>query len=208
MDRRRMRWLQALTHVGALTPLAALVWMALGERLGPVPVAVVTRLLGRYALALLLLSLVPTAIRIATGSDAVMVMRRPLGLYAFFYGALHALAFAGLDYRFDLRLLAVTLSESRREIVGVAALLILAILALTSIPRVMKGLGKAWQWLHRSVYAAAGLVVLHFVWNYKELRLWPVLAGATLLLLLMVRLPPIATLLGRGRRQDDQGGLD
>ncbi|MEA3376318.1 MAG: ferric reductase-like transmembrane domain-containing protein [Chloroflexota bacterium] len=163
MDRRDVRWLQAVTHIGALTPLAALAWMVWQDQLGPAPVATVIRLLGRYALALLLLSLVPTVIRTVTGFGAVMRVRRTLGLYAFLYATLHFLAFAGLDYGFDVGLMARTVAESRREMVGLGALAILGLLALTSIRGVMKRLGKAWKPVHRMVYVAGGLVVLHTI---------------------------------------------
>lgn len=205
MSRRTLRWLQIATHVGALAPLAALAWLYWRDQLGPVPVAAATRLLGRYALALLLLSLVPTVIRTVTGLGKVVRLRRPLGLYAFLYAALHVLAFVGLDYGFELSLVVPTILESRREIVGLVALVILALLALTSIPSLMRALGKRWKVLHRLVYVAGGLVVLHYVWNYKELRRWPVLAGAALALLLAARLPPVARLLGRKRRQQTSG---
>jgi sulfoxide reductase heme-binding subunit YedZ len=197
-------WLQIATHVGALTPLAVLAWMFWQGRLGPVPVAAVTRRLGRYALVLLLLSLVPTVLRLVTGVGAVIRVRRWVGLYAFLYGVLHFLAFAGLDYGFDLGLIARVVLESRREIVGLAALAILGLLALTSIPELVRRLGKTWKPLHRLVYVAAALVVLHYLWNYKALRRWPVMAAVALLLLLVPRLPPVARFLSQ-RRQDEPG---
>lgn len=205
MSRRTRRWLQVLVHVGALAPLAILTWMYWQGQLGPVPVAAVTRRLGRYALVLLLLSLVPTVVRMVTGVGAAVRYRRTLGLYAFLYAALHVLAFAGLDYGFNLSLLATVVLESRREVVGLAALLILALLAVTSIRSLMRQMGRYWKPIHRLVYAAGALVVLHYVWNYKELRGWPVAAGAALLLLLVARLPPVASFLERRRRQERQG---
>jgi len=205
VSRRYLRWLRVLIHVGALAPLAVLGWMAWRDQLGPVPVAAATRLLGRYALTLLLLSLVPTAVRILTGFGALVRFRRTLGLYAFLYALLHFLAFAGLDYGFDLSLLVTVISESSREIVGLGALLILGVLAVTSLRSLVRRLGRYWRPLHRLVYAAAALVVLHYVWNYKELRAWPTAAGAVLLLLLVVRLPPLVNLLERQRRQEKRG---
>jgi sulfoxide reductase heme-binding subunit YedZ len=171
--------------------------------LGPVPVATVIRRLGRYALVFLILSLVPTAVRLLTGSGELLRVRRWLGLYAFLYAFLHALAFAGLDYGFDLRLVTSVVLESRREIVGLAALLVLGLLALTSIPALIRSLGRHWKRVHRLVYVAAGLVVLHYAWNYKELRRWPVVAGTALLILLVIRLPPVARLLRQ--RHDVEG---
>jgi sulfoxide reductase heme-binding subunit YedZ len=188
-----------VTHVGALAPLAVLAWLFCQDRLGPVPVAAVTRRLGRYALVLLLLSLVPTVVRRAISISGFLRVRRWLGLYAFLYATLHVMAFAGLDYGFDIDLIVRAILDSRREIVGLVALGILGLLALTSIRGLMKRLGRAWKPLHRLVYAAAGLVVLHYVWNYKELRAWPIVAGVSLLLLLAARL------LEQRRRPEDEG---
>jgi sulfoxide reductase heme-binding subunit YedZ len=183
----------------------ALLWMFWQNQLGPVPVAAVIRRLGRYALVILLLSLVPTVIGMLTRFGAIVRIRRTLGLYAFLYSTLHVLAFVGLDYGFDLELLAGTVLESRRDVVGLIALLILGILALTSIRSLMRTLGRYWKPLHRLVYLAGGLVVLHYVWNYKELRPWPPVAGAALLLLLAARLRPVASFLRKQRHQDEPG---
>lgn len=202
MRRRNEGWLRIVIHAAALIPPVVLIWLFVEDRLGPVPVAAMVRWLGRYALGLLLLSLVPTAIRKVTGFGGLTRVRRTLGLYAFLYAVLHLLAFAGLDYRFNLRLIVITITQSRREIVGLSALLILALLALTSVPGVTRALGKYWKPLHRLVYVAAGLVVMHYAWNYKEFRTWPLVAGATLFLLLLARLPPVARPLREWWRQE------
>jgi sulfoxide reductase heme-binding subunit YedZ len=186
---RHVRWLQATTHLGALMPLAVLVWMFWERQLGPDPIGETIRRTGRYALVFLILSLVPTAVRTITGYGGLLRVRRALGLYAFLYAALHALAFAGLDYGFEFGLILQAIGEGRREIVGLAALAILTALALTSIPGLMRCLGRYWKPLHRLVYLAGGLVVLHYVWNYKEFRAGPTLAGMALVLLLAARLP-------------------
>jgi sulfoxide reductase heme-binding subunit YedZ len=201
MRERKGQWLQIATHIGALMPLALLVWAFWRGRLGPVPIAAVIRRTGRYALILLILSLVPTVAVMITGYRRLAYVRRWLGLYAFAYSALHFLAFAGLDYGFRLGLIARAIVEGRREIVGLVALTILGLLALTSIRAVMIRLGRTWRRLHRLVYLAGALVALHYVWNYKELRVCPALAGVGLLILLAARLPPIADRLRRLRRQ-------
>ena len=199
MRSRRVRWLKAVTHIGGLLPLAVLIWLYWQNRLGPVPIAAVIRRTGRYGLAFLILSLVPTVVRTVTGYSELLSVRRWLGLYAFLYAALHFLAFAGLDYGFSFGLIAQAIGEGRREIAGGVALLILGVLAVTSIRSLMVRLGKTWKRLHRGAYLAAALVVLHYLWNYKELRAWPILSGIALLLLLAARLPPIADRLRRLR---------
>lgn len=183
--------------MGALAPLAALAWMFWQDRLGPVPVETVIRLLGRYALTLLLLTLVPTVVRTVTGFGEIVRLRRPLGLYAFLYAALHFLAFAGLDFGFRVGLIVTTIVQSRREIVGLVALAILGLLALTSIRSLMRKLGTTWKTVHRLIYAAGGLVVLHYVWNYKESRTWPAVAGTALLVLVLARVPAVRDFLSQ-----------
>lgn len=199
MHSRRVQWLKAATHLGGLLPLAVLILLYAQNRLGPVPIAAVIRRTGRYGLAFLILSLVPTVVRTVTGYSELLHVRRWLGLYAFLYAALHFLAFAGLDYGFSFGLIAQAIREGRREIAGAAALVILGVLAVTSIRSLMARLGKHWKRLHRGAYLAAALVVLHYLWNYKELRAWPILSGFALLLLLAARLPPVADRLRRLR---------
>jgi len=199
--RARATWLQVVVHIAALVPLAVLLGMFCQGQLGPVPIGEVIRRLGRYALVLLILSLVPTVVATITGYGGMVRVRRALGLYAFLYAVLHVLSFAGLDYGFDFGLIARAVLEGRREIVGLVALVILGLLALTSTRGWMKRLGVFWKHLHRLVYLAGGLVVLHYIWNYKVLRTWPALAGVALALLLAARVPWVADRLGRRRPQ-------
>ncbi|MNT46561.1 Sulfoxide reductase heme-binding subunit YedZ [compost metagenome] len=50
-------------------------------------------------------------------------------------------------------------------LVGTLAWLVLLVLAVTSIPALVRRLGgRRWQKLHRAVYAVAFLAVLHFWW--------------------------------------------
>ena len=80
-------------------------------------------------------------------------------------------------------------------------MVVLLLLAITSTGGWIRRLGKNWKRLHRLTYLASVLVVLHYVWSFKELRAAPVVAGAILLLLLAVRVPPVAGLLARWRRR-------
>jgi sulfoxide reductase heme-binding subunit YedZ len=187
-----------------LAPLTVLVWGYVQGGLGPDPTGVAIRRTGRYAIVFLILSLVPTAVKLISGSTVLLRIRRILGLYAFTYAALHFLAFAWLDYGFDWTFLLPALVEGRRSLVGLAALLILIPLALTSTSGWVRRLGKNWRRLHRLAYLASILAVLHYVWTFKELRIMPVLAGVIVLSLLVVRIPPVAHFVGRWRHQKPQ----
>ena len=118
-------------------------------------------------------------------------LRKLLGLYAYLYVGLHFLIFVGLDYGLDLQLLYEAVFEKRYALVGFAAFLILTPLAITSTKGWMKRLGRNWKRLHKVVYGAALLGVIHYVWLVKSDIREPLIYGAVLVLLLAVRVPPI-----------------
>ena len=201
MNSRRLFWLQSIPHVAALALLVGLAWAFWQDRLGLDPVGELTRRTGRYALVFLLLSLVPTVVAAVSGFKEVLRIRRAFGLYGFLYAGLHLLIFALADYGLNLGQIARAIGEGPRVLAGLAALLILLPLALTSTTGWARRLGKHWKRLHRLAYLAAGLAVLHYALNYKELRAAPVVAGAALLLLLVLRLPPLNQALAQWRRK-------
>ena len=183
--------LRSLTHVAAAGAFAWLVWGYLTGNLGPDPVGAATRWSGRFALAFLLLSLMPTAVRILTGVAAHPRVRRALGLYSAKFAALHLLVYAGLDFGFDLPLLFSSVRGDRFVLVGAAALVILLVLAATSTDGAVRRLGRNWRRLHRLTYVAGVLVVVHYAWTFKELRTTPTVVAAVLGLLLVLRIPVV-----------------
>jgi sulfoxide reductase heme-binding subunit YedZ len=192
VQKLKPRWLRVLTHIAALLPLAALLWDYAQDQLTVDPIREITLRTGRYALTLLVLSLACTPVRIIFGFKQATRLRRPLGLYAFLYASLHALTFIGLDYGFDFSLIAQAVLEKRFVQVGLLAFLTLLPLAMTSTRGWIKRLGKNWRRLHRIIYLAALLAVVHFVWVAKAgARSRPLLYGAVVALLLVIRLPGI-----------------
>jgi len=187
----RANWLRILTHVGALLPLALLIWSYWQDQLTVNPIQAITLRTGKYALVLLVLSLACTPLNSLFGFKPALRVRRALGLYAFMYVSLHFLTFVGLDYGFDLSLIREAILEKRYALVGFAAFLILAPLAITSTRGWMKRLGKHWKRLHRLVYLAAPLAVLHFVWLVKSDIREPLLYGAIVAVLLILRIAGI-----------------
>ena len=193
----KVSWLTIVTHIIALAPLVALLWAFWQRRLGPDLIGEATRRTGRYALFFLMLSLTPTVISRLSGWKKVLRVRRTLGLYAFMYVAIHLFMHVGLDYGFDLGLFIETLPESPFILAGLAAWLILVPLAITSTTGWVRRLGRNWARLHRLVYLAGALAVIHYAWHFKELRIQPLLVGIALALLLLARFSPIAVFLRR-----------
>jgi sulfoxide reductase heme-binding subunit YedZ len=201
MARLRARWPQVLTHAAALAPLALLAWDYARDALTANPIREVTLRTGKAALVLLVLSLTCTPVRVLTGFKPAGRLRRPLGLYAFMYAALHGLTFVGLDFGFDLGLIREEITQRRFVQAGMLTFALLLPLAVTSTRGWMGRLGRNWRRLHRLVYLAAPAAVVHFVWLAKGDVREPLLYGAGVALLLAARIPVVRDGLRRLRRR-------
>jgi sulfoxide reductase heme-binding subunit YedZ len=201
MNVLKKNWLRWLTHSGSLLPLAWLGWDYLNNQLTVNPIQDLTFRTGKAALILLVLSLACTPVNILVGWRQVLPLRKPLGLYAFMYASLHFLIFVGLDYGFNWVLLPEAIFEKRYALVGLAAFLILLPLAITSTQGWMRRLGQKWKLLHRWVYLAGLLAVIHYVWLVKSDIREPLVYGAIVALLLLVRLPLVRQSLINWRRR-------
>ncbi len=191
---------QAAVHIGALLPLILLIINWSQDNLTFNPIQALELRTGKYALILLILSLACTPINTVFGFSQVLKVRRPLGLYAFLYASIHFLVFIGLDYQFDVSLLQEAIFEKRYALVGFSAGLILLALALTSTRGWMKRLGRTWTKLHKFVYLAGILVIIHYVWLVKSDIREPLIYGGVVLLLLIARIPYVRKQLSRIRQ--------
>ena len=148
-----------------LLPLAWLVWATATDQLGANPAEALIRATGDWTLRALCLVLAVTPLRVLTATPQLTRFRRMLGLFVFFYALLHLLSYAWFDMGFDWAEILRDIAKRSFILVGSLALALLALLAATSFNRAIKALGgRRWQMLHRSVYAVAGLAVLHFFW--------------------------------------------
>ena len=202
------QWLRITVHVGALIPLAVLIWSYFNDQLTVDPIRATLLRTGKTALILLMLSLACTPINTLLGFKQSLKVRRALGVYAFLYAAIHFLVFIGLDYGFDPALLKGALLEKPYALVGLAAFLILLPLAITSTKGWMKRLGQLWKKLHQWVYLAALLVIVHFVWLVKADIREPLWYGAVMVLLLIFRIPCIRQVASRIRHRSRNKPMD
>ena len=191
---------QAVVHMAALFPMAWLLLDAATSGLTVNPIQDIEQRTGKAALILLVLSLSCTPLSIITGWAHLMRWRRPLGLYAFVYAALHFLTFVALDYGLNFRLLWADVAGKRYILVGLAALLILSPLALTSTRGWQRRLGKAWRKVHQTVYVAGALVVVHYAWAVKSDIREPLIWGGIVGLGLLVRIDAVRRRLIRWRK--------
>ncbi len=155
--------------------------------LGANPIEKLTHVTGMTTLTLLLITLSVTPIRRLTGWNRVIKLRRPLGLFAFFYAFLHFSIWVGLDRTLVWSWMVEDVMERPYITVGFTGFVILIPLALTSTTGWIRRLGKRWTVLHRGIYVTATLGVIHFYWLVKaDVRL-PLLLAACLVVLLAYR---------------------
>lgn len=161
-------WLRPGVFVGCLAPLGVMLWRGSKGQLGADVVASVLNQLGYLALSLLVASLSCTPVKILTGWTWPIRLRRMLGLFAFFYAALHFLTYFVVDQNFDLQVVFADIVKRKFILVGFCALVVLILLARTSTQAAVKRMGFVrWKRLHRLAYLAGGLAAIHFIWRVK-----------------------------------------
>lgn len=187
----RAIWWLALC--GILLPL---VWLGLNvvninpftNGLGANPIEAINRFLGDWALRFLLTALAMTPLAKIIKKPWPVRLRRMVGLAAFFYALSHLSSYVVLDQFFDWSEIYKDIVKRRFITVGMIVIVILSILAVTSITRVAKYMGsKKWKLLHKLIYPAGALAILHFFWMVKADVREPIIYLAVYIFLMSVR---------------------
>ncbi|NWG12417.1 MAG: sulfoxide reductase heme-binding subunit YedZ [Acidobacteria bacterium] len=189
MKRHGIVSVKVLVWAACLAPLLRLVEKGLTGGLGANPIEFVTLSTGTWTLVLLLASLAVTPLRHLTGLPWLVRLRRPIGIFAFFYGSLHLITYVWLDKFFDPGEIVNDVLRRPFITAGFLAYLLLVPLAATSTAGAIRRMGgKRWQKLHRLVYVSAVAGVLHFWWKVKADIREPMLYASVLAVLLGYRL--------------------
>jgi sulfoxide reductase heme-binding subunit YedZ len=197
-----IRWIvKPALFLAALVPVARLVrGLFFTGDLGADPLAEITNTTGLWTLRFLCITLAVTPLRRMTGWNAAIRFRRMLGLFAFFYGTLHLLIFIVADRLASLGFPSIFAWQTVRDLtssiggeiykrpyitVGFTSWVLMLALASTSTSGMIRRLGgRAWQRLHRLIYAAAIAGVVHYWWSVKadvrNPQIYAVIVGALL----------------------------
>ncbi len=182
------RFLRLLFWINGAVPGLLLAWDAWHRQLGANAVNEAIRTTGLIGLIFLTLSLVVTPLRQLLRWNELVAIRRPLGLWGFYYSCVHLSLYIGLDRALDL---GSTVSEvlSRRYLqVGIAAILLMIPLALTSTDMMVRRLGATrWKRLHRMAYVVVGAGILHYFLLVKSDVRQPLAFAGVAGSLLMIR---------------------
>lgn len=152
--------------------------------LGPRPINEAVHQFGNWTLKLLLVSLAITPARTLLRWPRIMQVRRMVGVAAFAYASVHLTLYVA-DQSFDLAKVVSEIALRIYLLIGFVALLVLTAMAATSTDGMIRHLGpRRWRQLHRLVYPATLLAVVHFFMQTKFTVDEPwVMAGLFLLLM-------------------------
>ncbi|WP_198245908.1 sulfite oxidase heme-binding subunit YedZ [methane-oxidizing endosymbiont of Gigantopelta aegis] len=190
LKKTHWRAIKAIIFFVSLWPLAQLVIDGVNDGLGANPVETMHLTLGRWALRFLCLTLALTPLRRLSGQRWPLRFRRMMGLFAFFYASLHLLVFLWLDIEFSWHYFRQEVTETPYLLLGLATYCLLLPLALTSSVNMQKRLGRYWKTVHKLIYPAAVLALLHYFMLVKSDLRQPLIYAAVIFILLVTRIQP------------------
>jgi sulfoxide reductase heme-binding subunit YedZ len=183
------KWAKVVVFVLSSWPLLFIIWRTVRGDLTANPVEFYQHQTGDWTLRFLVLTLCITPFRKIFNLPELIRFRRMLGLFAFFYVCLHFVTYLGPDQSFSFSGMLQDVVKRPFITVGFAAFVLLIPLALTSTAGWIRRLGgKRWQMLHRAIYMAAALGVVHYYWLVKSDIRKPVFYGALVGILLAWRI--------------------
>ena len=158
-------WAKPVLTLLLALPMAWLVYATFNNLLGPNPAEALSRQTGDWTLRGLCLVLAITPLRVVLQAPGLLRLRRTVGVATFLYACVHLLCYAWFDQGLDLTDIGRDILKRPFIWLGFSAWLLLLPLAATSFNTAIRWLGgRRWQALHRLVYVAALLSVLHFFW--------------------------------------------
>lgn len=160
---------QLLVWSLSFAPLGYLLWLTIFGGLGADPAKKLALATGDWTIRFLLFTLLlSTLARLYQPARILIRWRRLFGVWTFVYATLHLFIFIALYLDFDGAVLLRELQKRPYISVGFLAWLLLMPLAITSNNRAMRWLGPRWKQLHKLVYLAVLLGVLHLVWQVRS----------------------------------------
>ncbi len=165
------RWQPAfvwLLYAVGFIPAAWQFYLGATGDLGADPVKTFELFLGLLTIRFLLLTLAVTPLRDLAGWNLIRY-RRALGLLTFYYALMHFLVYMILDQALVLSAVVDDVLKRPFIMFGMAGLVMLLALAVTSNQLSIRRMGKKWIWLHRLIYIIAACGALHFALSTKVL---------------------------------------
>ena len=157
--------------------------------LGVNPIEKLMDELGLMALRLIIITLMITTLSNIKPLKSIVVLRRMIGLFAFYYVCLHFSTYIVLDHFLDMQFIIQDIIKRPFITFGFISFLFLIPLASTSTNNMIKRLGfKLWKNIHYLIYPVAILASMHFYVLVRADKTEPVIYMGIIILLLLHRI--------------------
>lgn len=174
----KVKWGKILLWILCVTPICWLAKRGLNQDLTANPIEYITHFTGNWTLRLIVATLAVSPLRRLLNAPGLIRYRRPLGLFAFFYGSLHFLTWLWLDKFFVWHDMLKDVAKRPFITAGFTAFVCMIPLAATSTSGWIRRLGgKRWANLHRLIYVTAAAGVIHYYWLVKSDHRLPLMYG-------------------------------
>ena len=157
--------------------------------LGVNPIEKLMDELGLMALRLIIITLMISSLSNIKTLKSIVVLRRMIGLFAFYYVCLHFSTYIVLDHFLDIQFIIQDIIKRPFITFGFISFLFLIPLASTSTNNMIKRLGfKLWKKIHYLIYPVAILASMHFYVLVRADKTEPVIYMGIIILLLLHRI--------------------
>ena len=170
--------------------IPSLIWIYqfINGDLGVNPIEKLMDLFGEMALRLIITTLFISSLADFKNLKSLSILRRMVGLFAFFYVLLHFSTYIFLDHYLDLNFIIKDIIKRPFITFGFISFVFLIPLAITSRDNIIKKLGfKIWKRLHYLIYPAAILSSIHFYMLVRANKIEPLIYIIIIALLLLYR---------------------
>lgn len=170
-----------------MAPLGFLVWDILTDNLGGNATQALHIRSGDWTLRFLWLTLAITPLQTVTQWRGMADYRQMLGLFTLLYATLHFVGYLFVDHAAQWKTILIDIGQSPYLWFGLIAFVIILLLGLTSPKNAKKKMGKSWKKLHRFIYLAAAMSMLHYFLQLKGNLAEPLFYLVIVVLLLAFR---------------------
>ena len=189
MRKKQIVILKVVVWALCLAPIVIWMYQGFHAQLGANPVERIQNKTGLVTIRLLMLTLAVTPLRKISGWNWLIRFRRLLGLFTFFYAAIHLLVFSVADHEMNIAAIVADVAKRPFILAGMLAFLALIPLTITSTAGWIRRLGgKNWNRLHKLIYLTGVAGVIHFWLRVKSDHREPNLYIAILAVLFAARL--------------------
>ena len=163
LSTKMMRNIKPIIFVFLLFPSLFWTYQFVKGGLGINPIEKLMHNLGEFALRLIIATLLLSSLAQFKYLRSLQMVRRMIGLFAFYYVLLHLTTYVVIDHYFNWKFLLKDVFKRPFITFGFISFLLLIPLVLTSTKAMVKKLTyKVWKNIHKLIYVVAPLAAMHF----------------------------------------------